>query len=172
MDCPTNYRGTRPRSSIRNLCPGYPQTSRLNRQRSWQRHYPRGVPRSPRPTLPTLSLPDSLHSLLPRDHTWSVYTDASWRAKQPLHPQAVFGTQGTQEGRGALFLSADSPDWCSHIAAIRFEIPPTLRALDGTAQVAELLAIYTGLFLLYTLNLRGTIYSDCLAAVKKITRTP
>ena len=65
-----------------------------------------------------------------------------------------------------------SPDWCSHIAAVRFEIPPTLRAPGGMAQVAELLAIYTGLFPLYTLNLylRGTIYSDFLADAKKITR--
>ena len=51
-----------------------------------------------------------------------------------------------------------------------FEIPPTLRVIGGTAQVAELLAIYAGIYILHTLNLRGTIYSDCLAAVKKITR--
>ena len=50
------------------------------------------------------------------------------------------------------------------------KIPPTLRALGGTAQVAELLAIYAGLILLSNLNLRGTIYSDCLTAVKTITR--
>ena len=73
-------------------------------------------------------------------------------------------------GRGALFLSADFPDWCSHLVAACFEIPPTLRALGGSAQVAELLAIYAGLSLLSTLNLRGTIYSDCLATVKKLTR--
>ena len=36
--------------------------------------------------------------------------------------------------------------------------------------MAELLAIYAGISLLHTLNLRGTVYSDCLAAVKKITR--
>ena len=122
----------------------------------------------PPPPPPPWSEP--LRSLLPGGYTWSVYTDASWRATRPLQAQAVFGTQGTHEGRGALFLSADAPDWCSHLAAARFEIPPTLRALGGTAQVAELLAIFTGLSLLSTLNLRGTIYSDCLAAVKKITR--
>ena len=122
------------------------------------------------PTHPTSSWSEPLRSLLPGGHTWSVCTDASWRAKQALQAQAVFGTQGTHEGCGALFLSADSPDWCSHIAAARFDIPPTSQALGGTAQVAELLAIYEGLFLLSTLNLRGTIYSDCLAAVKKITR--
>ena len=122
------------------------------------------------PSPPTPSWSEPLRSLLPGSHTWSVYTDASWRATQPLQAQAVFGNQGTHEGRGALFLSADSPDWCSHFAAARFEIPPTLRALSGTAQVAELLAIYLGLSLLSTLNLRGTVYSDCLAAVKKITR--
>ena len=102
------------------------------------------------------SLPPSwsepLRSLLPGGYTWSVYTDASWRAKQPLQAQAVFGTQGTHEGRGALFLSADSPDWCSHLVAASFEIPPTLRALGESAQVAELLAIFSGLS---TLNLRG-----------------
>ena len=75
--------------------------------------------------------------------------------------------QGIHEGRGALFLSAD---WCAGIVAVRFEIPPTLQALGGTAHVAELMAIHAGLHLLHTLNLRGTVYSDCLAAVKKITR--
>ena len=122
------------------------------------------------PSPPTPPWSEPLRSLLTGVHSWSVYTDASWRAKQPLQAQAVFGNQGTHEGRGALFLSADSPDWSSHVAAACFEIPPTLRALGGTAQVAELLAIYSGLSLLSTLNLRGTIYSDCLAAVKKITR--
>ena len=60
-------------------------------------------------TLPTPSWPDFLRSLLPRGHSWSVYTDASWQAKQPLQAQAVFGTQGTHEGREALFLTADFP---------------------------------------------------------------
>ena len=119
---------------------------------------------------PTPSWPDPLQTLLPGVYAWSVYTDASWRAKKPLHSLAVFGTQGTHEGCGALFLTADSPDWCSHIAAVRFEIPPTLQALGGTAQVVELQAIYAGLFLLHSLNLRGSIYSACLAVVKKITR--
>ena len=59
---------------------------------------------------------------------------------------------------------------CSYIAGVRFEIPPTLQALGGTAHVVELLAIHAGLHLLHIFNLRGTIYSDCLAAVKKITR--
>ena len=67
-------------------------------------------------------------------------------------------------------LSADFPDWCSDITAVCFEIPPTLRALGGTAHVAELLAIQAGLHLLSSRRLRGTVYSDCLSAVKKITR--
>ena len=123
---------------------------------------------------PTSSHPSSwpafLRSVLPGGHTWSVYTDATWRAQRPLEAQAGFGSQGTHFSRGALFLSADSPDWCSHVAAVRFDIPPTLRVLGGTAQVAELLAIYAGIYLLHTLNLQGTVYSGCLAAVKKITR--
>ena len=45
-----------------------------------------------------------------------------------------------------------------------------LRALGGSAQVAELLSIQAGLHLHYTLGLRGTVYSDCLSEVKKITR--
>ena len=114
--------------------------------------------------------PTSLRSGLPAGHMWSVYSDASWRAQQPLEAQTAFGSHGTYLGRGALFLSADSPDWCSHISSVRFDIPPTLRVLGGTAQVAELLAIYAGLYLLHTLNLQGTVYSDCLAAVKKINR--
>ena len=60
-----------------------------------------------------------------------------------------------------------SPDWCSHIAAVGFEIPPTLHPLCGSAQVAELLAIHAGLHLLHTLQLRGTVYSDCLGATKR-----
>ena len=73
-------------------------------------------------------------------------------------------------GRGALFLSADLPDWCSEVVAVSFEIPPALRPLGGTPLVAELLAIQAGLQLLHTLGLRGTVFSDCLSAVKKITR--
>ena len=122
------------------------------------------------PPPPSPSWSEPFRSLLPGGYTWSVYTDASWRATHPLQAQAVFGTLGTHAGRGALFLSADSSDWCSHLVAACFDIPPTLRALGGSAQVAELLAIYAGLSLLSTLNLRGTIYSDCLAAVKKIHR--
>ena len=113
---------------------------------------------------------DSLRHSLSRVHSWSVYTDASWRAIHPLPAPSVVGMQGTHEGRGALFVSADSPDWCSSITAVRFDIPSTLHALGGTAHVAEFLAIHTGLHLLHALNLRGTIYSDCLAAVKKINR--
>ena len=113
---------------------------------------------------------DSLRHSLSRVHSWSVYTDASWRAIHPPPAPSLVGMQGTHEGRGALFLSADSPNWCSSIAAVRFDIPPTLHALGGTAHVAELLAIHTGLHLLHTLNLRGTVYSDCLVAVKKVTR--
>ena len=60
---------------------------------------------------PPSSWPDSLPSLLPGGPSWSVYTDASWRAQQPLQAQAAFGSQGTHSGRGALFLTADSPDW-------------------------------------------------------------
>ena len=51
-----------------------------------------------------------------------------------------------------------------------FRKPPTLQSSGGTVQLAELLAIQTGLKLLHLLNLRGTVYSDCLGAVKKITR--
>ena len=123
-------------------------------------------PASPPP--PTWT--DALRHALTREHSWSVYTDASWRALHPPPAQTVFGLQGTHAGRGALFLSADSPDWCSYIIALRFEIPPTLQALGGTAHVAELLAIHAGLLLLHSLHLRGTVYSDRLAAVKKITR--
>ena len=47
------------------------------------------------------------------------------------------------------------PDWCSHLLAIRFDIPPTLRSLGGTAR--ELLAIQAGLHLLHALHLRGTV---------------
>ena len=53
---------------------------------------------------------------------------------------------------------------------MRFEIPLTLFSLGGTPQVAELLAIQAGLQLLHSLHLRGTVYSDCLGAVKKISR--
>ena len=88
----------------------------------------------------------------------------------PPQAQAVFGLQGTHSGHGALFLSADHPDWCSNIRTVRFEIPPTLPALGGTAQVAELLAIHAGLQLLHSLNLRGIVYSNCFGAVKKINR--
>ena len=84
--------------------------------------------------------------------------------------EAVFGIQGSHSGSGALFLSADYPDWCSHTLAIRFEIPPTLHSLGGSALVAELLAIHTGLHLLHALQLRGTVYSDCRSAVTKINR--
>ena len=123
-------------------------------------------PVSPPPPVWT----DFLRHSLSREHSWSVYTDASWRALHPPQAQTVFGLQGSHEGRGALFLSADSPDWCTHITALRFEIPPTLPAHGGSAHVAELLAIHAGLLLLHTLQLRGMVYSDCLAAVKKINR--
>ena len=123
---------------------------------------------------PTTTTPpswtDVLRPYLSRDHSWSVFTDASWRAIHPPPAQTVFGIQGTHEGRGVLFLSADLPDWCSSVIAVRFDIPPTLHSLGGTAHVAELRAIHAGLHLLHTLKLQGSIYSDCLAAVKKITR--
>ena len=114
------------------------------------------------PTVPPWI--DSLRPLLPPVATWSVYTDASWKAVHPIPVQAVFGLQGTHYGGGALFLSADTTDWCSTILAARFDIPPTLRSLGGTAQVAELIAIHAGLHVLHT------VYSDCLSAVKKVTR--
>ena len=81
--------------------------------------------------------------------------------------EAVFGIQGSQRGSGALFLSADLPDWYSDTVAVRFD---TLDHQGSSAQVAELLAIHSGLHLLHTLQLRGTVYSDCLSAVEKITR--
>ena len=119
---------------------------------------------------PRLSWTHSFRPLLVSAPSWSIYTDASWRAVHPIQAQAVFGLQGTHSGRGVLFLSADLPDWCSTILAVRFDIPPTLPSLGGSAQVAELIAIQAGLQLLHELNLCGTVYSDCLGAVKKITR--
>ena len=118
---------------------------------------------------PRLSWTHSFRPLLASAPSWSIYTDASWRVVHPIQAQAVFGLQGTHSGRGALFLSADLPDWCSAIFAVHFDIPPTLPSLGGSAQVAELLAIQAGLRLLHELNLCGTVYSDCLGAVKKIT---
>ena len=125
------------------------------------------------PNLTPLTPPtwvDMLHPPPSTAHSWSVDADASWRLITPLQAQAVFGLQGSHHGRGALFLSADLPDWCSDITAVCFGIPPTLRALGGTAHVAEHLAIQAGLHLLASRRLRGTVYSDCLSAVKKITR--
>ena len=111
-----------------------------------------------------------MRSCLSTTHSWSVYSDSSWRRATPLQATAVFGLHGTHHGRGALFFSADLPDWCSDISAASFDIPLTLRALGGSAHVAELLAIHAGLHLLSTLRLRGTVYTDCLSAVKKINR--
>ena len=102
--------------------------------------------------------------------SWSIYSDASWRAVHPPQAQTIFGLQGTHSGRGALFLAADLPDWCSDIQAVHLVIPPTLRSPGGSAQGAELIAIQAGLHPLHVLHLRGTVYSDCLGAVKKITR--
>ena len=115
------------------------------------------------PTSSPWAWTNALRTSLPASYAWSVYTDASWRATHPPQAQAVFGTQGTHEGCGALFLSADTTDWCAQIAAVRFEIPPTLRSLGGTAQVTELLAIHAG-----KSPWRGLL--GCLAAVKQITR--
>ena len=120
------------------------------------------------PTLPTWVT--SFRPLLRTDCSWSIYTDASWREIQPIPAESVFGIQGSHQGCDALFLSADLSDWCSDILALRFDIPPLLRAQGGSALVAELLAIHAGLHLLHTLHLRGTVYSDCLGAVKKLTR--
>ena len=103
---------------------------------------------------------DAIRPLLLSSSSWSIFTDASWRAIHPIPVEAVFGIQGSHTGRGALFLSADHPDWCSDTLAILFEIPPTLHALGGSALVAELLAIHTGLHLLHALQLRGTVYSS------------
>ena len=112
---------------------------------------------------------DALRQLDPAI-SWSIYTDASWRAVRPPQAQAVFGLQGSHHGHGALFITVDHPDWCSDILALHFEIPSTPPSLGGTAQVAELLAIQAGLHLLHSRHLRGTVYSDCLGAVKKISR--
>ena len=120
--------------------------------------------------LPRPSWTDPFRPLLASASSWSIYTDASWRAVHPIQAQAAFGLQGSHSGRGALFISADLPDWCSTILAVRFDIPATLPSFGGTAQVAELIAIQAGLRLLHVLNLRGTVYSDCLGAVKKVTR--
>ena len=113
---------------------------------------------------------EPLRSSPPTTHSWSIYSDSRWRCATPLQAKAVFGLQGTHYGRGALFLSADLPDWCSHISAVSFDIPLTQRTLGGSAHVAELLAIHAGLHLLSTLHLRGTVYTECLSAVKKINR--
>ena len=113
---------------------------------------------------------EPLRPILLTTHSWSVYFDSSWRSATPIQAKAVFGLQGSHQGRGALFLSADLPDWCSTISAVSFEIPLTLRSLGGSAHVAELLAIHAGLHLLSTFRLRGTVYTDCLSAVKKINR--
>ena len=136
----------------------------------------KGTIRAEFPDTPTLSMlpcPSWVDQLWPNmtsATTWSLYTDASWRAIHPPQAPAVFGLQGSHRGRGAVFLSADHPDWCSHILTVKFDIPPTIQALGGTAQVAELLAIQTGVFILHSLHLLGTVHSDCLGAVKKITR--
>ena len=136
----------------------------------------KGTIRTEIPDTPCLtsSTPPSwvepLRLCLPSTHSWSLYSDSSWRRATPLQAKAVFGLQGSHHGRGALFFSADLPDWCSDISAASFEIPLTLRALGGSAYVAELLAIHAGLHLLSTLRLRGTVYTDCLSAVKKINR--
>ena len=115
------------------------------------------------PTRPACPPP----SHLPGRILKSVYMDASWREAKPI--SSSWSTRMTFRS-GTLFLSANSPDWCSQITAISFEIPLTLRALGGSAQVAELLAIQTGLHLLHTLHVRGIVHTDCLSAVKKITR--
>ena len=127
----------------------------------------------PHPCLVRLSPPNwvaPIRPLLRTDCSWSIYTDASWREIHPIPVEAVFGIQGSHQGSGALFLLADLSDWCSDILAIRFDIPPTLRWQGSSALVAELLAVHTGLHLLHTLHLRSTVFSDCLSAVKKITR--
>ena len=140
------------------------------------RNLNKGTIRAEFPDIPHLTEPpcqtwvDHLRPFLGPAPSWSIYTDASWRALHPPQAQAVFGLLGSHQGRGALFLSADYPDWCSDILAVCFEIPPTLQACGGTAQVAELLAINAGLQLLHSLHLSGTVYSDCLSAVNKITR--
>ena len=115
--------------------------------------------------------PEPFRQLLSPAHTWSVYSDSSWRAVKPIQARAAFGLQGSHLGRGALFLSAELPDWCSEISAISFEIPPILRALGGSPDVAELLAIPAGLQLFHIPGIHGTVYSDCLSAVKKIKIT-
>ena len=95
----------------------------------------KGTIRAEFPDTPKLSTPpgpswmDQLRPHMTSATTWSVYTDASWRAIHPPQAQAVFGLQGSHHGRGAVFLSADHPDWCSEILAVRFDIPPTLQAL-------------------------------------------
>ena len=82
----------------------------------------------------------------------------------PPGPSSIRAARDTQRPRGPVPVSQPT-GWCSNIRAVRFEIPPTLPALGGTAQVAELLAIHAGLQLLHSLQLRGTVYSDCLGAV-------
>ena len=88
-------------------------------------------------TIPQPSWMAPFRNTLTSAASWSVYTDASWKAAHPIQAQALFGLQGTHLGWGALFLSADSPDWCSHILAVQFKIPPTHRALGGTSAAAN-----------------------------------
>ena len=117
-----------------------------------------------------LTWTDTPRPLVQNTYSWPFYADASWRAVDPMPVEAFFGIQGTHLGSGALFLSAYLLDWCSDALPIGFDIPPTLLPLGGSAQVAELIAIYAGFHLLHNVNLRGTVHSDCLSAVKKITR--
>ena len=112
---------------------------------------PSGIPRlsQPRPDpCPQLDGTPPTYSCF----LWSVYKDAE--GYPPLPAQAVFGIQGSA---GSPFSSS----WCSHIAAVHFQIPQTFRAPGGSAQVAELLTTQAS---------SGTVYSDCLSAMRKITR--
>ena len=107
------------------------------------------TPQLTRSTLPAWT--DPIRPLLRPSCYWSIYTDASWRAVNPIPVEAVFGIQGSHIGSGTLFLFANLPNWPSETMAIRFDIPPTLHSLGGSTLVAELIAIHTGLHLLHSL---------------------
>ena len=49
-------------------------------------------------------------------HGPSVYSDSSWRCATPLQAKTVFALQGSNHGRGVLFLSADLPLVLEHLS--------------------------------------------------------
>ena len=66
-----------------------------------------------------------------------IYTDASWRALQHPKPSSVRTARVPPGTQGPFPLGRHHRDWCSNILAVCFEIPPSLKAFRGTAQVAD-----------------------------------